>query len=67
MAGFTSKFSIGESVWTSINGIEFVGVIQSVTFHKDNIVYGIHNEEFPWPESYLSIPEKALEKYDDKK
>lgn len=62
MAKFISKFKIGESVWCEMNGASFAAIIISVTFYADNITYGLHNEEFQCPDSYLTIPEKGLRK-----
>jgi hypothetical protein len=66
MPKHSSIFRLGTSVWFEINGVDAVGVIKSITFHEDGVVtYHLHNEEFKWPDSYLTIPESGLKEYKD--
>lgn len=66
MANFISKFTNGDSVWFDINGATGVACVHSVTFSNNGtITYGLHNENYPWPISYMEIPEEGLEPYID--
>lgn len=69
MATFKSEYGLGDSVWCQMNGGEFVSTVIGVSFYAQGeailTTYTLENDEFPWPDTILTVPEKALRAYTD--
>lgn len=57
-----SKFTLGQSVWATMNEQDFCAKIIAITFRKTGVTYDLHNDDFPFPDSYITIPEAGLRK-----